>query len=175
MITTASVIASRLRAALRCERPACDCQQSTGHVHCPAHRDIRRPNLALDARDGTVLLHCFAGCSQQAVLTELRRRGLWPPPSRDRRRSTPGARDRRQDAVLATYDYTDVAGRLLFQVVRFAPKEFRQRRPNGRGGWLWNLDGVTPVLYRLPDVCAAIAQGQPIYVVEGEKDVEAVR
>ena len=34
--------------------------------------------------------------------------------------------------VLANYDYTDETGELLFQVVRYAPKDFRQRRPNGK-------------------------------------------
>jgi hypothetical protein len=38
---------------------------------------------------------------------------------------------------------------LLYQVVRFAPKDFRQRRPDGPGGWTWNLKGVRRVLYRL--------------------------
>jgi putative DNA primase/helicase len=40
--------------------------------------------------------------------------------------------------VIATYDYVDETGALLFQVVRLAPKDFRQRRPNGNG-WIWNL------------------------------------
>ena len=39
-------------------------------------------------------------------------------------------------AIAAIYDYSDATGRLVFQVVRFDPKDFRQRRPNGNGGWL---------------------------------------
>jgi hypothetical protein len=54
------------------------------------------------------------------------------------------------------------------------PKSFRQLRPDPDkpGKWLWNLDGITPVLYRLPQVLAAVKSGQTIYIVEGEKDAD---
>jgi len=76
--------------------------------------------------------------------------------------------------IEATYDYTDADGKLVYQVVRQAPKEFRQRRPDGNGNWLWNVKGVEPVLYRLPAVIAAKAKGQAIYVCEGEKDADSL-
>ena len=79
-----------------------------------------------------------------------------------------------QHKIVASYDYTDKFGTLLFQVVRLAPKTFRQRRPDGKGGWLWNLEGVTRVLYRLPDLAEAIASERRVFVVEGEKDVETL-
>jgi putative DNA primase/helicase len=66
------------------------------------------------------------------------------------------------------YDYTDESGKLFFQCVRFLPKRFSQRRPDGLGGWLWNLDGVRRVLYRLPEVLKA----QLVCVTEGEKDAD---
>ncbi len=70
---------------------------------------------------------------------------------------------------VATYDYHDETGDLLFQVVRFEPKDFRQRRPDGNGGWTWKTAGVRKVLFRLPAVLEAVAAGRIIYVVEGEK------
>ena len=73
--------------------------------------------------------------------------------------------------AIAEYSYMDEACELLFQAVRFAPKAFRQRRPDGRGRWIWNLDGVRMVLYRLPELLEAIASDHPVLVVEGEKDV----
>jgi hypothetical protein len=76
-------------------------------------------------------------------------------------------------AIVATYDYVDEAGALLFQVCRKANKDFPQRRPNGNGGWIWNLDSTRRVLYRLPAVIAAVAHGRTVYVDEGEKDVAA--
>jgi hypothetical protein len=78
--------------------------------------------------------------------------------------------------IVATYDYRDEAGQLLFQVVRLEPKSFRQRRPDpsARDGWTWKLEGTRRVLYRLPEVLTAIAAGEPVFVVEGEKDVAAL-
>lgn len=68
--------------------------------------------------------------------------------------------------IVATYDYRDESGKLLFQTVRYQPKDFRQRRPDGKGGWIWNLDGVSLVPYRLPEW-----KDKPtVYLVEGEKD-----
>lgn len=46
-------------------------------ARCPAHDD-RSPSLSIADRDGRVLVHCFAGCSQAAVIEALRARGLWP-------------------------------------------------------------------------------------------------
>jgi hypothetical protein len=72
-----------------------------------------------------------------------------------------------------TYDYLDEAGQLLFQVVRFEPKGFSQRRPDGKGGWIYNLEGVQRVPYRLPELIEALANDRPVFVVEGEKDCDA--
>ena len=63
------------------------------------------------------------------------------------------------------YNYTDEKGNLLFQTVRYDPKRFSQRRPNGSGEWIWNLQGMRLVLYRLPEVVAA----SHVLIVEGGK------
>ena len=76
--------------------------------------------------------------------------------------------------IVARYPYTDPDGGLLYEVVRLDPKDFRQRRPDGVGGWLWKMKGVERVLYRLPSVLAAIEAGAPVYVVEGEKAADAL-
>jgi len=72
------------------------------------------------------------------------------------------------------YDYHDADGTLRYQVVRYPDKGFTQRRPDGKGGWLYNLDGVTRLLYRLPELLAT-GPDTPVYVVEGEKDVNTLR
>jgi hypothetical protein len=76
--------------------------------------------------------------------------------------------------IISIYDYADERGDLLFQVVRYDPKDFRQRRPDGRGGWISSLGETRRVLYRLPELRAAIAFDEVVYVVEGEKDVDAL-
>jgi len=106
-------------------------------------------------------------------------RGLLPPRRNGhavshatpvRVKSAPKPERRALGRIVATYDYVDVTGELLFQVVRFEPKEFRQRRPDG-GRWAWGLGRTRPVVYRLPEVLAA----ETVHLVEGEKDVERLR
>ena len=70
-------------------------------------------------------------------------------------------------SIVATYNYTDEFNELLYQVVRFEPKDFRQRRPTKGTGWTWKLGDVRRVLYRLPHLRSAT-----VYIVEGEKDVD---
>ena len=76
--------------------------------------------------------------------------------------------------VINTYDYTDERGGLLFQVVRYEPKEFRQRRPDGNGGWEWSLGDVRRVLYRFPYLAHPTQRGKAIYIVEGERDADTL-
>ncbi len=56
----------------------------------------------------------------------------------------------------------------MFAVVRYEPKDFRQRRRDGPCGYVGNLDGVAPRLYRLND----LAGRERVIVAEGEKDVD---
>lgn len=76
--------------------------------------------------------------------------------------------------IVASYDYVDEHGTLLFQALRYEPKGFSQRRPDGQSGWIHNLQGLTPVLFRLPRVLEAVEGGRAVYIVEGEKDVLAL-
>lgn len=110
------------------------------------------------------LLEHRAGLDKPAALDWLRERKL----IEDRNRPTVRPR------IVATYDYASADGELLFQVVRYEPKSFVQRRPDGKGGWIWKRDGVELVPYRLPELLSA-GFLDIIFVVEGEKDVEALR
>jgi putative DNA primase/helicase len=79
--------------------------------------------------------------------------------------------------IVQSYDYVDQDGVLLFQVCRMDPKDFRQRRPDPDqpGRWLWKMGDIDRVLYRLPELLAAISEGRTIYIAEGEKAVDALR
>jgi putative DNA primase/helicase len=128
-------------------------------ARCPAHED-RNPSLSLkDGEDGRILVHCHAGCEQTAVIGALRALGLWREEKLEPKRT-----------IIETYNYTDDAGELLYQVCRTEPKGFFQRRPSGYGGWI-NRKSPRQVLYRLPEVLEAPI----IFVVEGEKDTETLR
>ncbi len=74
--------------------------------------------------------------------------------------------------IVATYPYCDESGALLYEVVRVEPKTFHQRRPDGAGGWLWNLGDVRRVLYRLPGLLAEPRRA--VFVVEGERDTDTL-
>jgi hypothetical protein len=75
---------------------------------------------------------------------------------------------------VTTYDYVDARGILRYQTVRYEPKNFVQRRPDGHGDWIWNLKGVSPLIYNLPAVLEAIDAKQTICAAEGEEDVKAL-
>lgn len=145
---------------------------------CPAHED-NTPSLDVDVgADGRVLLCCRSrNCSAAAVAAALglSMGDLFDGPMPD------VGRVPFEDRVVATYDYRDEAGAALFQAVRlWAPpprnKDFRQRRPDGKGGWVWDLDGVRRVLYRLPELIAAGRADVStwVFVAEGEKDADAL-
>jgi 5S rRNA maturation endonuclease (ribonuclease M5) len=135
-------------------------------ARCPAHEDHRQSLSVGMGDDGRLLVTCFAGCDTEAVCGAL---GVALADLFPEKQNGNGQRK-----IVATYDYVDESGELLFQVVRFTPKDFRQRKPNGSGGWEWKLAGTRRVLYRLPQVLAAIAGGELVYVVEGEKDADAL-
>ena len=82
---------------------------------------------------------------------------------------------RPKSKIIETYPYRDERGELLFEAVRFEPKGFMQRRSDGNGGWLYKLGDVRRVLYRLPELLASAKSGKPVFIVEGEKDVETLR
>jgi putative DNA primase/helicase len=155
------------------------------NVRCPCHDD-RTPSLNLvDGDIQPILVRCYAGCTQSAVITELARRGLWPgidPDTRWRPQPNRGASTKHPKArlhpitpgkLVAVYDYTDEEGELLYQVLRYEPKSFAQRRPalSGALPWVYNLDGARRVLYHLPEVL----RSERVMICEGEKDVEVLR
>lgn len=81
----------------------------------------------------------------------------------------------KKSLIVAEYNYEDETGHVLFQAIRLQPKNFRQRQPDGKGGWTWNLKGVRLVPYRLPEIVEAIALERRVFIVEGEKDADALR
>ena len=125
-------------------------------ARCPAHRDAS-PSLSLrDADDGQLLVYCFGGCSQAAVIDELRARGLWPNGTNGERegerrtRAAPGTRPPMGELLFlvspipadapppmfehpklgrpaSSWLYRDSAARTLFFVCRF------EKRDGGKG------------------------------------------
>jgi len=145
--------------------------QSGWSALCPAHND-QQPSLSIrEGSNGECLIHCHAGCTPERIMNSLglELKHLYPSGSLDCS-PNPG----KQSVVAATYDYCDASGNLIFQVVRYEPKTFRQRRPDGNGGYIWDMKGQNRVLYNLPGLKKAIAANHSVFVVEGEKDAESL-
>ncbi|MHC2373370.1 hypothetical protein ACVIQT_008018 [Bradyrhizobium diazoefficiens] len=150
--------------------------------HSPADRGMCI-KISDDAPDGFVV-HCFNGGDDLAAKDYVREKlglGLWQP-----KRGKPGNGSAGQPINMAPkrtkhvadYDYRDASGALIYQVQRYdtddpaRPKTFLQRRPNGHGGWIYKLDDIVRVPYRLADL--AKFPDATIFVTEGEKDADAV-
>jgi putative DNA primase/helicase len=135
-------------------------------AHCLAHDDRHASLSVTEGADGRALLSCHAGCSFENVIDALglKNTDLFPKPLKNKTRRT----------ICARYDYNDEQGQLLSQALRYDPKGFAQRRPNGCGGWVYTLGDVRRVLYRLPELLASDTTAC-VFIPEGEKDVEALR
>jgi putative DNA primase/helicase len=78
---------------------------------------------------------------------------------------------------VASFDYRDAPGNVVYQVRRFEPgfdgakKSFAQFTPDGNRRWKKGLNGTAPTLYRLPELLAAPSD-QPVFIVEGERKVD---
>ena len=130
---------------------------------CPCHND-HTPSLSLSQGNDGILLYCHAGCKTEDIMAKL---GLSKADlfvENDKGTSK---------EIERTYDYQDKDNRLLFQVVRYRPKSFAVRRPNGNG-WIWDMKGIAPVLYHLPAVLEAVTKQETIYITEGEKDADCL-
>jgi hypothetical protein len=140
-------------------------------ARCPAHED-HKPSLTIaEGEHGRILLKCHAGCTTETICGAL---GIKLADLFDGKAAHNGREGKLH--IVANYDYVDESGKLLFQVCRTDPKDFRQRRPDPsvHGGWSWTTKGVRRVLFRLPQVMDAAKSGRPVYVCEGEKDVLAI-
>lgn len=145
-------------------------------ARCPAHDDTS-PSLSVGrGTSQPVILKCHAGCEPVDILAAI---GLTLADVSQPREEVRGEWTPHGEAT-DIYRYTDEDGTLLFEVLRVplpgGKKAFPQRVPDltAKSGWRWSLGDTPRVLYRLPRLRAAIAAGEIIWVVEGEKDVHSL-
>jgi len=152
-------------------------------ARCPCRQDDRNPSLSIhENEDGRLLLHCHrnGGCGSAEICKAvgLDVKDLWPKDDRKVEGVDYPKMERPKLKFVAKYEYRDSAGELLFEKVRYTEpdgkKTFRQRKPDGKGGWTYKLEDTPKVLYNLPAVLQAKANGDPIFLVEGEKDADAL-
>jgi hypothetical protein len=156
-----------------------------GAFHCPSPNHAggdKNPSLSINRKDGRTVACCHS-CGLKGtpvqVLAEVC--GLALGDAAERLAAAAGvtssattmvSKGNRLGEEVASYPYTDEAGVLLYEVVRFAsPKTFRPRLPDGT----FSLPkSVRRVLFRLPEVIAGVEANRHILIVEGEKDANAL-
>lgn len=166
-MTPIDTVLDKLRAAGCQPKQSRPGQWTAKCPHTGGHRNgDKHPSLSVADGDNGAVLHCATGCPPERIVESLglRLADLFPPRQIDVR-----------ERIAATYDYFGPDGTLVMQTVRYDPKRFAQRQPDGNGGWRWNLQGIDErPLYRLPAVLHAVATGETVWVVEGEKDADAL-
>jgi|APTNR8051073442_1049403.scaffolds.fasta_scaffold03721_2 RecA-family ATPase len=129
---------------------------------CPIHEadgQGHKPSLTLKTGDTVpVVVNCHAGCDGTAILKAL---NITPAPSHNSKKQ-----------IAATYSYHDPDGHEVLQKIRYKPKDFRIRHRDAAGNWIYKAGDGPAVLYRLPEVNAAIAEGRTVFICEGEKDAD---
>ncbi len=133
---------------------------------CPAHDD-HSPSANWNSVKGA--WHCHA-CDEGGGAFDLGDFLGIPRPERQTSSET----------AQIVYGYQDADGKELFQVVRtmkngkktFSQRQYNPTHPKAKAdGWAWTLEGIQRVAYRLPELLEAVQQDQPVFIVEGEKDV----
>lgn len=144
---------------------------------CPCRSDDDVPSLSIseDESNGNILLTCHRGnpCNAKEICESMNlpMSALFPPKKKEQKR-------KENLTLVATYDYYDENGELLFQKLRYIDennkKRFYQRKPDpaSKNGWDYKLGDTPKVLYNLPAVIDAVKNGKDIIVVEGEKDAD---
>ena len=113
---------------------------------CPVHND-KNPSLSVTLTDPKILLKCHAGCSFSGIVSALNMN------TDQFNAENPKPKKRRQE--VCRYDYLSEGGKLLYQVVRYNPKDFRPCRADGK----YTLKGVQRVTYLLENLSLNIERG----------------
>lgn len=135
-------------------------------ANCPLHGDDKQ-HLSISVAGDKILLKCWkASCDVKDICGAI---GLEVKDLFDNEGKTGGGGGSK--TIAAEYTYKDEAGAVVYQVVRYTPKAFCQRRPDGAGGWVYKMAGVDYIPFHLPELIKAVADKKTVYIAEGEKDV----
>lgn len=142
-------------------------------VHCCGHDDPN-PSLCLTMKDGKLLVKCYAGCEQDAVIEGLKARGLWPE-------ATSGANGNgipkawKGKPRTGLWEYRDLNGSLLGYVARFDGEGGKEVVPYFvRNGIGWKA-GAAPEPRPLYGLHKLRDHDGPVLICEGEKATDAAQ
>jgi hypothetical protein len=140
-------------------------------ARCPAHED-HNPSLSIKLSGDKILLNCLAGCDTDKVLKAINLTMADLFLDKKDASSKRIEKSKVKGKIEKIYQYCDEQSKVIFEVVRYKPKDFSFRRPDGKGGYIDNIEGIQRVIYRLPQIKAAAARKDLICHVEGEKDAD---
>jgi AAA domain/CHC2 zinc finger len=137
-------------------------------LRCPFHDD-RTASLSINLQEG--VWNCHAGCGSGGLVAfEMRMSNCDAETAKTNVTAIVGSDlFRSGDLPEAIYQYRDALRELVFEKLRYPGKQFRQRRPIGKG-YAYDLHGIPKVLYNLPELVTA----NVVIVCEGEKDCDNV-
>jgi putative DNA primase/helicase len=153
-------------------------KEGAGYVACCPFHDDRHPSLRIDNKKGLWLWYCDV-CGTGGNVSQLRQQMPAKQSPQCPADCTDANVDKGRDLLgeaAAIYNYQNADGNLAFQVLRFEHsakggnrrKTFRQRRPDGNGGWHSNVPPEVRTIYNLP----AVLKADTVLVCEGEKDCD---
>jgi hypothetical protein len=167
--------------------------QNQWAARCPCRNDDENPSLSISQSESTgdVLVSCHRGngcdtkqiCEAMGIkMSDLFNKShsdAWQEaPSKYREAPVVQSQKKSSRKLVAVYKFRDEDGTLLYEKLRYVDelgkKSFGHRRPDPDmpGEHIYDAKGVRKVLYRLPEVIKAIENKEPIWLVEGEKDVD---
>ncbi len=153
-------------------------------TRCPAHNGNSDDSLSVKkGDDGRALLTCHAGCELRDIVNVLGLEvvDLFPHNGRAGRSPSKKATRKTDDEgkILITdelpdgtyWEFTSPAGEVLY-IQRHKREYYRKA---GEDRWKPGLEGVSQVLYRLPELIDGVRAGKTVFHLEGPKDVETAR
>lgn len=153
----------------------------TGNTYkavCPCHND-RQASLGISAKGDKILINCLAGCHYKDILAEvgLTEADLFNDGKTMQEKSW---REKIEDYIKkpieAVYDYKDATGKYLYSKIRFVGKHIKYAVVDYKADRykLGKPEG-SYTLYNLSAALKAIKKGFPVYITEGEKDVDTLK
>ena len=154
----------------------------TGNTYkavCPCHND-RQASLGISAKGDKILINCLAGCHYKNILAEvgLTEADLFNDGKTMQKKNWQNKIAQYVDKPIeAVYDYKDATGTYLYSKIRFVGKHIKYAVVDYKADSfkMGKPEGVKSTMYNLPAALKAIKKGFPVYITEGEKDVNTLK
>lgn len=147
---------------------------------CPAHPDKEASLTITQGNDGKTLLKCHAGCSSESVVLAagLKMADLFSENrlSEERWRTYIESREKRK--IEAVYNYVSINGEYAYTKIRLEGKKMLFGMLKD-GRFEYGLKGrskkeFNAIFGSIPRIKEAIERNEPIFIPEGEKDVNTL-